>query len=425
MRMLARLRRRLTLLAAVLTGCVVLAVAVVSFLLCASLYTAQRQAAFEAAVAGLISRWETENALDLNQTQNTAVQNGLCLYFEENGQPLVLSGLTESANMEPVWQALRQAGFDPELPPLFSQTETVELDHVKLSDGPVRLSACKQTTGEGWRMLIAWQPLHTERQTLGRAAAAFSLVAVAGIGLLAAICWCVAGRAIQPVRQAMEQQKEFVRAAGHELRTPLGVLRAGLAVLPLEKESEIKRHIGLLDAEAARMGRLIDELLILSGGGIVRSSAPQLLEPDTLLLDLAEAWEPAAHSAGRRLQVVLPPQPLPPVRACREELCQILSVFLDNALRYAPEGTAVELYCAAQGRKICWEVRDHGPGIPDQVKEVVFQRFWRADASRSSREHFGLGLSVAQELAGRCGVQLGVSDTPGGGATFRVEVPRG
>ena len=174
MRMLARLRRRLTLLAAALTGCVVLAVAVVSFLLCASLYTAQRQAAFEAAVAGLSSRWETENALDLNQTQNTAVQNGLCLYFEENGQPLVLSGLTESANMEPVWQALRQAGFDPELPPLFSQTETVELEHVKLSDGPVRLSACKQTTGEGWRMLIAWQPLHTERQTLYWAAAAFS-----------------------------------------------------------------------------------------------------------------------------------------------------------------------------------------------------------------------------------------------------------
>ena len=71
-----------------------------------------------------------------------------------------------------------------------------------------------------------------------------------------------------------------------------------------------------------------------------------------------------------------------------------------------------------------WEVCDHGPGVPDQAKEAVFRRFWRADASRSSREHFGLGLSVAQELAGRCGLQLGVSETPGGGATFRVEVAR-
>lgn len=424
MRMLARLRRRLTLLAAALTGCVVLAVAAVSFLLCASLYTAQRQASFEAAVADLSGRWETENALDLSQTQNTALQNGLQLYFAENGQPLVLSGLTESSGMEQVWQNLRQAGFDPDLPPLFSQTETAELYHVELLNGPVRLSAYKQATGEGWRMLVAWQSLRTEQQTLWRAAAAFSVVAVAGIGLLAAACWIVAGRAIRPVRQAMDQQREFVRAAGHELRAPLSVLRAGLAVLPQEKEEESRRHISLLDAEATRMGRLIDELLILSGGGMVQAGPPQLLEPDTLLLDLAEAWEPAAHSAGRKLQVILPPQPLPPVQVCREELCQILSVFLDNALRYAPKGTAIELYCTTRGRKIVWEVRDHGPGVPDQAKEAVFQRFWRADASRSSREHFGLGLSVAQELAGRCGVQLGVCDTPGGGATFRVEVVR-
>lgn len=424
MGMLARLRRRLTLLAAALTGCVVLAVAAVSFVLCASLYTSQRQAAFEAAVAGLNSQWETENALDLSQTQNTAEQNGLYLYFEENGQPLVISGLTEGGSMEQIRQALRQAGFDPELPPLFSRTETAELPHVKISNQPVRLSACKQTTGEGWRMLIAWQPLRAEWQILWRAAAAFLLVAMAGIGVLAAVCWVVAGRAIRPVRQAMEQQREFVRAAGHELRTPLSVLRAGLAVLPGEKESEARRHISLLDAETARMGRLIDELLILSGGGMIQASQPQWLEPDTFLLELAEAWEPAAHSRGRRLQVILPPQPLPPVQVCREELSQILGIFLDNALRYSPEGKAVELHCAAQGRKMIWEVCDHGPGVPDQAKEAVFRRFWRADASRSSREHFGLGLSVAQELAGRCGLQLGVSDTPGGGATFRVEVAR-
>lgn len=161
------------------------------------MYTSQRQAAFEAAVAGLRSQWETENALDLSQTQNTTEQNGLYLYFEENSQPLVISGLTENGSMEQIRQALRQAGFDPELPPLFSRTETAELPHVKISNQPVRLSACKQTTGEGWRMLIVWQPLRAERQILWRAAAAFLLVAMAGIGVLAAVCWVVAGRAIR------------------------------------------------------------------------------------------------------------------------------------------------------------------------------------------------------------------------------------
>ena len=67
-----------------------------------------------------------------------------------------------------------------------------------------------------------------------------------------------------------------------------------------------------------------------------------------------------------------------------------------------------------------WEVRDHGPGVPDADKPAVFRRFWRAESSRADRQHFGLGLSVAAELAERCRLQLGVADTPGGGACFWV-----
>lgn len=245
-------------------------------------------------------------------------------------------------------------------------------------------------------------------------------MALAGIALVTAVCWVVAGRAIRPVKQAMQGQKDFVRAAGHELRTPLGVLRAGLAVLEKEDAAAARRHIGLLDAEAARMGRLIDQLLILSGGGMVQSSRPQQLEPDTLLLDAAEAWEPAARQAGRPLRCDLPPCALPAVTVCREELCQILAIFLDNALRYAPPDTAVELRCRAETGRIIWTVADHGPGIPPPVREKVFWRFWRAEESHADRRHFGLGLSVAAELAARCGLALGVDETPGGGASFWV-----
>lgn len=418
--MLTRLRRRLTMLAAVLTGSVVVAVAAVSFLLCGRMYTAQRQAAFEAAVSDLASQWELDSALDWQRIQDSAARNSIRFYFAENGSALLLSGLTEESDRALVWQALRQAGFDPDTPPLSAGGQAQALERVELTGGDARVTARKQATGRGWRLLVAWQPLAGEQRVLRRTAAVFLLVALAGVALLAALCWLVAGRAIRPVRRAMDQQREFVRAAGHELRTPLGVLRAGLAVLPGEDPDTARRHIGLLDSEAARMGGLIDQLLILSGGGLVQPGPAQRLEPDTLLLEMAEAWEPAARRAGRRIEAALPPEPLPPVQASREELCQILSIFLDNALRYAPAGSAVELACCQRGRRMVWEVRDHGPGVPDADKPAVFRRFWRAESSRADRQHFGLGLSVAAELAERCRLQLGVADMPGGGACFWV-----
>ena len=129
--MLTRLRRRLTMLAAVLTGSVVVAVAAVSFLLCGRMYTAQRQAAFEAAVSDLASQWELDNALDWQRIQDSAARNSIRFYFAENGSALLLSGLAEESDRALVWQALRQAGFDPDAPPLSAGGQAQALERVE------------------------------------------------------------------------------------------------------------------------------------------------------------------------------------------------------------------------------------------------------------------------------------------------------
>ena len=85
-----------------------------------------------------------------------------------------------------------------------------------------------------------------------------------------------------------------------------------------------------MSEETVRMGKLIDQLLILSGGGIVHSSQPEKFEPDTLLLSLAEEWEPIIYKAKRHLKVNLPENNLPTVTASREEIRQILIVYIDN-----------------------------------------------------------------------------------------------
>ena len=99
---------------------------------------------------------------------------------------------------------------------------------------------------------------------------------------------------------------------------------------------------------------------------------------------------------------------------------------LHNALEHTPPGTAVTLRLCAGGAKapLSIAVADNGPGIADADKAKIFERFYRADPSRTDKQHCGLGLAVAQELARLHGAALRVSDTPGGGATFTVQFPR-
>ena len=109
-----------------------------------------------------------------------------------------------------------------------------------------------------------------------------------------------------------------------------------------------------------------------------------------------------------------------------ERLKQLLAILLHNALEHTPPGTAVTLRLCAGGAKapLSIAVADNGPGIADADKAKIFERFYRADPSRTDKQHCGLGLAVAQELARLHGAALRVSDTPGGGATFTVQFPR-
>lgn len=94
-----------------------------------------------------------------------------------------------------------------------------------------------------------------------------------------------------------------------------------------------------------------------------------------------------------------------------------------NALGYAPEGSTVTLKLETAGEGCRFLVIDHGPGIDDSEKKRVFDRFYRGSASRSDPDHFGLGLSVALELARVQGGDVTVTDTPGGGASFAISMP--
>lgn len=174
------------------------------------------------------------------------------------------------------------------------------------------------------------------------------------------------------------------------------------------------------------MGHLVNDLLILAsaetkGWKISRES----VDMDTLLLDIYEKYEPLCLEKNFRPKLSLPEDALPVVSGDKERLGQILSILLDNAAAHSASaaGSVIEIKAVLSKHLLKISVIDHGTGIPDSKKGQVFERFYRADSSRKDKSHYGLGLSVAKELAHLHDGKLILTDTPGGGCTFTLQLP--
>ena len=400
--MLQKLRNRLTVLAAVLTGSVVVAVCIVSFLLIRQQYANSRYVAFKLAAESVYTQWSLEERISAPWLRSTMEANTADILLWENGVPLDY-GLSDLSH----GQALR--AHAPEANGYFTVGSdlcawfALDFDY-------------------GQRQILVWQDTEPEQAYFLKIGLVFVVIALVSLAAVTWLSWFVAGKAIVPVQESMERQEQFVAAASHELRSPLTAIRTGLSLLRVEPGSE--RHLTLMSREAERMSRLIDELLILAGGGSLRRNfRPESIEPDTLLIDFTDTMLLQARRQGVILELELPENAVPAIRADADRVRQMLSILTDNALRYAPEGSTVTLKLEAAGEGCIFHVIDHGPGIPDSEKERVFDRFYRGSASRSDPDHFGLGLSVALELAKVHGGNVTVADTPGGGAAFAIRLP--
>lgn len=274
--------------------------------------------------------------------------------------------------------------------------------------------------------IAVMEDLAGQTRALWLMALLYLLMLAGGLALLYLINWFLARLVLRPTEEGVRRQTEFVAAASHELRSPLAVIRASLSAAQAAKEEEADKYQQAAALEAARMTHLVDDLLLLAGGDAGSWTLhPQPVDLDTLLIGAAEVYRPLAKQKDVGLTLDLPEETLPTVKGDAERLRQILAVLLDNALQYAPAGTAITLAARHKRGKVRIAVADKGRGVPDDEKEKVFQRFYRADASRHDKEHFGLGLSVAQELAQLHGGSITVADTAdgGAGATFTLALP--
>ena len=222
-----------------------------------------------------------------------------------------------------------------------------------------------------------------------------------------------------------DAQRRFVANASHEMRTPIAAIKGLLELLEdgaKDDPSVRDDFIGTMQLEVDRLGRLVADLLTLAqleAGTFALEVEPESAE--SLLGRVCGVMRALAERAGVQLAVELPQGDLM-VMADRDRIVQVLLGFADNALKHSKPGMRIELRARRSGTGAVLEVADQGPGIaPDDV-ERIFDRFYRVDEARSSRGA-GLGLAIAKEIAEAHGTAVTVCETPGGGATFGLELP--
>ncbi len=227
------------------------------------------------------------------------------------------------------------------------------------------------------------------------------------------------------------QKSDFVAAVSHELRTPLAVMLGSVQTLE-RLDGRItpaqRTHLFEMSVEqGARLQRLIDELLLVAAA---EHSNVQVAQEPVVLVELLESIEAdtAAPTAGRFSWHVDPAEPVDEVLTDRSKLERILLNLVENAAKYAPEGP-IELHASrAQGdagESASLSVVDHGPGIPEADRERVFERFVQLDQSSTRRQGgTGLGLHLCRQLTELIGGRLVLTETPGGGCTFTLTIPK-
>ncbi|MGA7269439.1 MAG: HAMP domain-containing sensor histidine kinase [Acidimicrobiia bacterium] len=229
--------------------------------------------------------------------------------------------------------------------------------------------------------------------------------------------------AVATERDAKERLRQFVGDASHELRTPIAAI-SGYAQLyergGLTESDDLDRAMGRIASESKRMQKLVEDLLALARLDQVPLSVPARV--DLVKLARVAILDAGAIDPEHRISFDSPPSLI--VTGDESQLTQVIANLLANARQHTPPRTPVEVGLSASKGRAILTVTDHGPGIPDEAIERIFERFYRIDSSRSrARGGSGLGLAIVSAIVASHNGTISAENAPGAGARITVSLP--
>ena len=304
-----------------------------------------------------------------------------------------------------------------------AQPGSVDIRSTTLGDVPVRVLSEPIDTGSGTWVIQVVGDRTAEAKTLALLLGVLGIGGLLALGFAVGGGWLYAERALVPIRESIRRQRAFAADASHELRTPLAVIRGNLEYMgrhPAATVAEMQPAVDDMTAEVDDLTRIVDDLLLLARAD---SGAIEVAHEPVDLADVATTalgtLAPLAEERSVRLNLDALPAA---VSGDPGRLRQVVTILVDNAIRHSPPGSDVFVGVAPVGREALLRVDDEGPGIREEDRAHLFERFWRASDAPSGG--VGLGLSIASWIVGRHhGTIDGATRPDGHGARFEVRLP--
>lgn len=247
-----------------------------------------------------------------------------------------------------------------------------------------------------------------------------------GAAVLLALLWIsyrFAIRAVRPIEENYNRQKQFIADASHELRTPLAVISANVDAITVSGNDSVdsqKEWFGYIRAELKRTGKLVDDLLCLAKSENIRSEGSLPFDFSAVCEKVCASMEAMLYDSGKSMKTDIAKRIT--TAGDSEKIAEVLYILLDNAGKYTPNGGEIAVTLGCENEKAVLRVTNSGEGIAAEDLPKIFDRFYRSDYSRSRETGgSGLGLSIAKTIAENSGGEI-YAESENGFSTFTVKL---
>jgi signal transduction histidine kinase len=269
-------------------------------------------------------------------------------------------------------------------------------------------------TDEGSMTRITFLDCSTSLAQFRRFLVASIIMSLAGLLIIFGFICYFAGRIVKPVAESYEKQKRFITDAGHEIKTPLAIIKANIDVMRMDIEdietaedagtinentASLNESLGDIDSQVDRLTSLTNDLVYLSrmeeaGNALTMTEIPV----SDIVAETADSFE--ALAAERKKTLSIDVAPMLTMQGSSKEIEKLVSILTENALKYSPEGDEVKVSLRKEGKMVVLEVRNKAVDpLSDEDLAHVFDRFYRSDKSRNSASGgHGIGLSMASAI---------------------------